>query len=132
MISIEKQIVTNEAMEPVAVIVSYEDWQKIETLLQQIPPSVESTEPATTLEQAIGDRLKELSTADRARVLRFVEELAIEARKRTIPPEERRRRLAAIARKIAERGTAFADVDPVEWQREQRKDRPLLGREERC
>ena len=36
MISIEKQIVTNEAMEPVAVIIPYDDWQKIEALLQQV------------------------------------------------------------------------------------------------
>ena len=40
MIPIEKQIVTNEAMEPVAVIIQYADWQKIEALLQQIPAGV--------------------------------------------------------------------------------------------
>lgn len=34
MVEIKKQIITNEAMEPVGVIVSYQDWQKIEALLE--------------------------------------------------------------------------------------------------
>ncbi|MBE7386142.1 MAG: hypothetical protein F6J95_032730 [Leptolyngbya sp. SIO1E4] len=34
MITIRKQIVTNEAMEPVGVIIDYQDWQKIEALLK--------------------------------------------------------------------------------------------------
>ncbi|MGB3533688.1 MAG: hypothetical protein WBA13_09225 [Microcoleaceae cyanobacterium] len=32
---IKKQIITNEAMQPTGVIISYQDWQKIEALLQQ-------------------------------------------------------------------------------------------------
>jgi hypothetical protein len=35
MLSIKKQIITNEAMQPTGVIISYQDWQKIEALLQQ-------------------------------------------------------------------------------------------------
>ena len=147
MISIDKQLVTNEAMEPVAVIIPYDDWQKIEAILKQLPafsefagaiapqPLADDTqepergqqngnEPATKLFQAIADCLKELSIADRERVLQFVEELASEARQRAMPPEVRRERLAALMQQMADRGTAFADVDPVEWQQEQRKDRP--------
>jgi hypothetical protein len=32
---IKKQIVTDEAFNPVAVIINYQDWQRIEALLQQ-------------------------------------------------------------------------------------------------
>ncbi|MDY7012036.1 MAG: hypothetical protein SVX43_00315 [Cyanobacteriota bacterium] len=34
MLKIEKQFVTDETMQPVAVIISYQDWQKIEHLLE--------------------------------------------------------------------------------------------------
>ncbi|MBE9079597.1 hypothetical protein IQ241_20235 [Romeria aff. gracilis LEGE 07310] len=37
MIPIKRQIVTDEAMQPVAVIISYADWQQIEALLQAEP-----------------------------------------------------------------------------------------------
>lgn len=33
--AIKKQIVTDEAFQPVAVIISYQDWQRIEALLQR-------------------------------------------------------------------------------------------------
>jgi len=32
---IKKQIVTDEAFNPVAVIINYQDWQRIETILQR-------------------------------------------------------------------------------------------------
>jgi len=39
-------------------------------------------------------------------------------------------KLARLMEQIAERGTAFSDIeDPAAWQREIRKDRPLPGRE---
>ena len=38
MVDIKKQIITNEAMEPVGVIISYQDWQKIEALLANQMP----------------------------------------------------------------------------------------------
>lgn len=42
--------------------------------------------------------------------------------------EERGRQIRAAFQSLAESG-AFADIeDPVEWQREMRKDRPLPGR----
>jgi hypothetical protein len=43
----------------------------------------------------------------------------------------RRQRILEALNALAARGTYAADVtDPVEWQREIRKDRPLPGREE--
>ncbi|WP_373538634.1 hypothetical protein [Chamaesiphon sp.] len=35
MLSISKHIVTDESSQPVAVIINYQDWQKIEALLQR-------------------------------------------------------------------------------------------------
>ena len=43
-------------------------------------------------------------------------------------PERRERALAALQR-LAARGGIRSIPDPVAWQREQRKDRPLPGRE---
>jgi len=34
--AIKKQIVTDEAFQPVAVIINYQDWQRIEAILQQV------------------------------------------------------------------------------------------------
>ncbi|MBF0284527.1 MAG: hypothetical protein HQL51_08725 [Magnetococcales bacterium] len=39
-------------------------------------------------------------------------------------------RLAAIFQELADAGAAECFGDPLEWQREVRKDRPLPGREE--
>ena len=44
-------------------------------------------------------------------------------------PERRELALAAL-RRLAARGGIRSIPDPVAWQREQRKDRPLPGREE--
>lgn len=35
MLPIQKKIVTDEAMNPVAVLIDYSDWQKIEKILEQ-------------------------------------------------------------------------------------------------
>ncbi len=43
--------------------------------------------------------------------------------------EERGRRIGAALEKLAA-SNPFAGIDPVEWQREIRRDRPLPGREE--
>ena len=37
--------------------------------------------------------------------------------------------IAEIMTQIANRGTAFKQIDPIAWQREVRKDRPLPDRE---
>lgn len=34
MLSVNKKIVTDEAMHPVAVLIDYQDWQKIEEILK--------------------------------------------------------------------------------------------------
>lgn len=34
MLAVKKQIVTDEAMRPIAVLIDYQDWQKIEKLLE--------------------------------------------------------------------------------------------------
>jgi len=34
MLNVKKQIVTDEAMRPVAVLIDYQDWQKVEKLLE--------------------------------------------------------------------------------------------------
>jgi hypothetical protein len=44
------------------------------------------------------------------------------------PTAEAKRRMMEAFERLAQAST-FADVDPVEWQREQRRDRPLPGRE---
>ena len=36
MLLIKKKLVTDEAMRPVAVLIDYEDWQKIEQLLETL------------------------------------------------------------------------------------------------
>lgn len=47
----------------------------------------------------------------------------------TNSPQTRGQRMAAALRELA-KSDPFAGIDPVEWQREIRKDRPLPGREE--
>lgn len=37
MLFVKKQIVTDEAMRPVAVLIDYQDWQKIEKILENYP-----------------------------------------------------------------------------------------------
>ncbi|MGL5058455.1 MAG: hypothetical protein ACRC62_00635 [Microcoleus sp.] len=36
MLPVRKKLVTDEAMRPVAVLIDYEDWQKIEQLLESL------------------------------------------------------------------------------------------------
>ncbi|MBO1347936.1 MAG: hypothetical protein EBE86_011280 [Hormoscilla sp. GUM202] len=45
MLHFKKKIVTDEAMRPVAVLIDYQDWQKIEKLLAecQLPKQEESS-----------------------------------------------------------------------------------------
>jgi hypothetical protein len=42
---IKKQIVTDESMQPVAVIINYSDWQNIESMLQSLPEPIQATAP---------------------------------------------------------------------------------------
>ena len=55
--SIKKQIVTDETFQPVAVIIDYQDWQKIEALLQQYDQEVsvkDSINPSDILNNYAG------------------------------------------------------------------------------
>lgn len=45
------------------------------------------------------------------------------------PDAERSRQLLAVLEQLAAMGTGEKYGDPIEWQREQRRDRPLPGRE---
>lgn len=47
-----------------------------------------------------------------------------------VAPEPNGKRFVELAKKLAETGFADKFGDPVAWQREQRKDRSLLGRED--
>lgn len=47
-----------------------------------------------------------------------------------VTPEPNGIRFVELAKKLAETGFADKFGDPVAWQKEQRKDRPLPGREE--
>lgn len=56
--------------------------------------------------------------------------VTLEEERSTLSAELRRQRIVEILEKIAA-SNAFADIiDPVEWQRELRQDRPLPGRDE--
>ncbi|MDA0865195.1 MAG: hypothetical protein O2890_02030 [Cyanobacteria bacterium] len=105
MIGISKQIITNEAMEPVGVIIGYQDWQKIEAILADYGSykialgSV--TEPQATVTAAPeGDEVRR----SRGEVMALA--------------------LAGLAQL-----QGFREVDPVAWQRQIRQDKPLPGRE---
>lgn len=85
-----------------------------------------------TLTEKIQVELKELPTEKQVEVLDFIAFLRQRAHVTRSPSEaaRRRRRLKRAFATLAEMGT-FADIqDPVEWQRQIRKDRPLPGREE--
>jgi hypothetical protein len=41
---IKKQIVTDESMQPVAVIIDYNDWQNIEAILKSTPEPAQLTD----------------------------------------------------------------------------------------
>jgi hypothetical protein len=51
MLPVRKKIVTDEAMRPVAVLIDYEDWQKIEQLLES---SIEQKKEKSNLAKYAG------------------------------------------------------------------------------
>lgn len=63
--SIKKQIVTDEASQPVAVIINYQDWQIIEALLQrqeqELLGQLEATEAVVWSPQVEPTAVKALS-----------------------------------------------------------------------
>ena len=85
-----------------------------------------------TLAEQIQQQLSTLSPEKQSEVLDFVTFLQGRAQsaQTAFAEEKRKKRLKKAFETLAELGT-FADItDPVEWQRQIRKDRPLPGREE--
>ncbi|NJN22729.1 MAG: hypothetical protein HC812_18095 [Leptolyngbya sp. RL_3_1] len=105
MMSIHKQIITNEAMEPVGVIIDYQDWQKIEAILADYG----------SYKIALGSVAEPQATVAAA------------------PEGDEVRRSRGEVMALALAGLAqlqgFREVDPVAWQRQIRQDKPLPGRE---
>ena len=86
----------------------------------------------TTLMEQIQEQVKQLPPEKQSEVLDFVTFLQGRAQSAQVAfaEEQRGKRIKAALETLAELGT-FADItDPVEWQRQIRKDRPLPGREE--
>lgn len=85
-----------------------------------------------TLLEQIEKQLNILPPEKQSEVLDFITFLQqrVQATRSASAEAERGMRIKTALQKLAELGT-FADIkDPVEWQRQIRKDRPLPGREE--
>ena len=85
-----------------------------------------------TLAEQVQRQFSELPPEKQTEVLDFINFLKTQAERAYSASAEagRSRRIKAALQTLAELGT-FADIeDPVEWQRQMRKDRPLPGREE--
>lgn len=93
----------------------------------------------TELEAILIDRIRKMSIDEQHKFLQFLDEKfpeLIEAEQEPkkilepeTPPIERQRKAVAILQDIANSGGLNID-DPIAWQREQRQDRPLPGRED--
>jgi len=84
-----------------------------------------------TLIEQIEEQLSKLPPEKQSEVLDFITFLQERARSMQSPSEEeeRKERLRKAFATLAELGT-FADItDPVEWQRQIRKDKSLPGRD---
>lgn len=92
----------------------------------------------TPLETTLIDRIRHLSIAQQRQVLQFIDRSISSSGERfpsanpqlELSPVERRKKLAAIMRRLAARGGIMRGVDVLAWQREQRQDRSLPGRTE--
>ena len=86
----------------------------------------------SAIAERIDLRLSQLPRPRAARLEHLIEELLECVEPEAAPPanEEHKRQLALAAlNRIASRGGIAGIEDPVGWQREQRSDRPLPGRE---
>ena len=77
----------------------------------------------SALRRAIDDTLAQLPEEKLAKVLEFAREMV------EPPPSSRGARMAALLEEVASRGASVSIEDPVAWQRAEREDRPLPGRE---
>ena len=84
-----------------------------------------------TLLEQIEEQLRVLPPEKQEEVLDFITFLRqqMQATGSKTAEEERRKRLKNAFETLAEMGTFSEITDPVEWQRQIRKDRPLPGRE---
>lgn len=85
-----------------------------------------------TLFEQIQIQVQQLPIEKQAEVLDFV--AFLQQRVKTVESTstsdaDRGKRIKAALQKLAELGTFSEIADPVEWQRQIRKDRPLPGRE---
>ncbi len=89
----------------------------------------------TAITQQILNDVADLPEQMQAEVLNFVHFLKQKTAKKPVSNlihnKPNGQVIAEIMNRIAARGNAFSDIkDPVEWQRNIRKDRPLPGRED--
>ncbi len=88
----------------------------------------------TELEAILIDRIRKMSLVEQYRLLQFINETFPEIAEETPEPEmspaERRQKIVEIMGRLADQGGIMPGVDILEWQREQRQDRPLPGRED--
>jgi hypothetical protein len=84
-----------------------------------------------TLLEQIEKEVRVLPPEKQSEVLDFITFLQqqMQAARSVSGEEERRKRLKEAFETLAEMGTFSEITDPVEWQRQVRKDRPLPGRE---
>lgn len=91
-------------------------------------------ETTTEMEEILIDRIRNMSIEQQMKVLEFLDtstpKKIVEEAETEMSSLERRQRLVEIMKRLAARGGVMMGVDVVEWQREERKDRPLPGRED--
>lgn len=81
-----------------------------------------------TLDQAIHEHVVKLPAQAQGEVLDYVLHLEQKAHRQATDDNQRRQKLTlALERLVA--AAPFADVDAAEWEREQRRERPLPGRD---
>ncbi len=96
---------------------------------------------ATELEEILFNRIRKMSIEQKMQVLEFFDTSILKTTESTpamvmedaepgLSPLERRQRLVEIVSSLDDRGGVMPGVDLVAWQREQRQDRPLPGRED--
>ena len=85
-----------------------------------------------TLLEQIEKQLRTLPPEKQVEILDFVTFLQqqVQATRSSFAEAERGKRIKAALQALADLGTFAHITDPVEWQRQIRKDRPLPGREE--
>lgn len=100
--------------------------------VDETPPWVQSADPIQVVvsESIPAARPREIvSEEDRQRRTEYVRALVGEIRYSSPEEEERARRRVEALEQLAAMGGIQSIPDPVAWQKEQRKDRPLPGRE---